>query len=168
MSKLLNVLEDWFLLIGAVLVYLVVVLINPKLSLNGLYSSWSIFKNIFPDIALVFAIIFIINLLLDEKKLAGWFGKKSGWVGWLLAVVLGIASAGPIYTWYPLLADLRDKGMKDSLIAVFLYNRAIKPQLIPIMAFYFGWIFVVVLSFYMIIASIINGLLVDKIIRRLP
>lgn len=165
MSKLLNVLEDWFLLIGAILVYLVMVLISPELSLNGLYFSWSIFKSIFPDIVLVFAIIFITNLFIEEKQLAKWFGNKSGWVGWLLAVVLGIASAGPIYAWYPLLADLRDKGMKDSLIAVFLYNRAIKPQLIPMMAFYFGWIFVAVLTFYMIFASIINGLIVGKLMR---
>jgi len=63
------------------------------------------------------------------------------------------------------LADLRDKGMANSYIVVFLYNRAIKPQLLPIMIYYFGWLFVAVLTFYMIIASIINGLIVNKIME---
>jgi len=64
--------------------------------------------------------------------------------------------------WYPLLADLKEKGMKNSLIATFLYNRAIKIPLIPITIYYFGIKLTIILTIYMIIFSIINGILVGK------
>jgi len=40
------------------------------------------------------------------------------------------------------LKELRKKGAADSLIAVFLGNRAVKPFLLPIMISYFGWVYV--------------------------
>jgi hypothetical protein len=48
---------------------------------------------------------------------------------------------GPIYAWYPLLKELREKGAANSLIAIFLGNRAVKPFLLPIMISYFGWVY---------------------------
>ena len=55
--------------------------------------------------------------------------------------------------------------MKNSLIAVFLYNRAVKPALIPLMIYYFGLSYLIVLTIVMIIFSIINGILVEKILE---
>jgi uncharacterized membrane protein YraQ (UPF0718 family) len=59
-----------------------------------------------------------------------------------------------------MLAELRKHGMKDSLIAAFLYNRAVKIPLIPVMIYYFGWLFTALIMIYMIAFSIINGLIV--------
>ena len=92
-----------------------------------------------------------------------YLGKESGVKGWLLAITMGIVSHGPIYTWYPLLKELRNHGMRTGLLAVFLYNRAVKIPLLPIMIYYFGVVFVVVLTVYMIIASVIEGKLIETI-----
>jgi uncharacterized membrane protein YraQ (UPF0718 family) len=80
----------------------------------------------------------------------------------------GIASSGPIYMWYPLLSDLKEKGMRDSLIAAFLYNRAIKIPLLPMMVHYFGWDFTFALSIYMVLFSVVNGVIVQYLTQRGP
>jgi uncharacterized membrane protein YraQ (UPF0718 family) len=123
----------------------------------------NIFWNIIPVIVLVFGIMFVTNFILTPERTVRYFGKGSGAKGWAVAIVGGILSTGPIYMWYPLLSDLKGRGMKDSLTAAFLYNRAVKIPLMPMMIFYFGWEFTVLLAVYMIIFSIISGVIVGKI-----
>lgn len=92
-----------------------------------------------------------------------YLGKESGVKGWLLSITMGIVNHDSIYTWYPLLKKLRNHGMRTCLLAVFLYNRGVKIPLPPIMIYYFGIVFVVVLTVYMIIASVIEGKLIETI-----
>jgi len=56
-----------------------------------------------------------------------------------------------------LLRDLKEKGAGDSSIAIFLYNRAVKPFLLPIMITYFGWLYVIVLTILTVLASVVIG-----------
>jgi len=107
--------------------------------------------------------MFLTNQFFEARNIVRILGKGSGLRGWLLAISGGIISSGPIYMWYPLLGDLKEKGMKNSFIAAFLYNRAIKIPLIPMMVYYFGWSFTITLSIYMLLFSIVNGLLVEKL-----
>ena len=107
----------------------------------------------------------IMNYIVNPKTIAKYVGEESGIKGWLLSISAGILSHGPIYVWYPLLKDLRNHGMRIGLIAVFIYNRAIKIPLLPLMIYYFGLMFVVVLTIYMIIASVIQGKLIDLVIE---
>ena len=109
----------------------------------------------------------ITNYFVSPKAVSKHVGKGSGVKGWSLAVLAGILIHGPIYVWYPLLKELRDKGMRSGLVAVFLYNRAIKIPLLPLMVFYFGTVFVAVLSMYMVIASIFEGKVIEMIERRI-
>ena len=123
---------------------------------------------IFPILILIFGIMFLTNLLFEAKSIVKILGRASGFRGWILAISGGIISSGPIYMWYPLLGDLKERGMKDSLIAAFLYSRAIKIPLIPMMVHYFGWPFTIVLSVYMVLFSVINGLAVERLTGGKP
>ena len=81
--------------------------------------------------------------------------------GTALAAVAGIISTGPIYAWYPLLKDLREKGAGESSIAIFLYNRAVNHFLLPVMIGYFGWLYVAILIILTILASVVVGFFVS-------
>lgn len=118
---------------------------------------------ILPVLLLVFALMFFSNLLLGQDRVARFVGQGSGLRGWIFAVAGGILSSGPIYMWYPLLSDLRAQGMSERFMAAFLYNRAVKIPLIPMMAFYFGWSFTLVLSVYMVLLSVANGVVVERL-----
>jgi uncharacterized membrane protein YraQ (UPF0718 family) len=108
----------------------------------------------------------VTNYFINVNKIKKYVGEKSGLKGWVIVTIAGILSHGSIYMWYPFLKDLQKHGMKNSLVAVFLYNRAIKIPLLPIMIYYFGLAYVVVLSIYMVIASIVEGKIIETIERR--
>lgn len=155
----------WIFLIIVAIIYLIAALANFNLAKSAFLESAVLFKEVIPILALVFLFIFFSNFFLDAKKISLFVGKNAKTRGWIISVVGGILSSGPIYMWYPLLADLKEKGMKDSFIAAFLYNRAVKIPMLPMMIYYFGLPFTVILAFYMIIFSIINGVFVEKFLK---
>ena len=98
--------------------------ITPDKTIEALGSSGKIFLHIAAPVTLVFCIIVVINLFLKPTHVASFLGRESGITGMVFSAVGGIISMGPIYAWYPLLKDLREKGAANILIAIFLGNRA--------------------------------------------
>ena len=135
---------------------------------HRLYAATS--SKVLPVLALVLVLIFAIDLLLNPKRVEKYLGRSSGILGWLAAIVVGILSTGPVYAWYAVLHDLRQKGMRTSLVAVVLYSRAVKLPLLPLLVYYFGLGYTMVLAFYLIGFSIIGGLLMERIggMRAVP
>jgi len=144
--------------------YLVLLAVNPGLFLNSAKFFHKIILKIIPVFLLVFSLMTFVNYFITPKKLIKHFEKK-GIKKWLYTIISGILSTGPIYLWYPLLADLKKKGLSYGLVACFLYNRAIKLPLIPLAVLYFGWAYIIILSAVMIIISIIQGLLINKLMK---
>lgn len=155
--------SGWLFLMAMLLAYAVVFAFNQQLFIKSVSGFVKIIINILPVLLLVFALIFIVNLFLQPKQIAKYLGKESGAKGWLIAIISGIISTGPIYMWYPMLADLKERGMRTALVAAFLYARAVKIPLLPLMILYFGWTFTILINVYIILFSVINGFLVEKI-----
>lgn len=151
----------------SIVVYIIISIVDLNLALKSFLTFLDIFKRIILILLVVFLLIFLTNIFLSPETISSHLGNTAGIKGWIISIVGGILSTGPIYLWYPLLADLKERGMKDSFIATFLYNRAIKPPLLPLMIHYFGIKLVVVLTVYMVIFSVINGILVEKIVKLL-
>jgi uncharacterized membrane protein YraQ (UPF0718 family) len=152
------------LLIIVIALYIGFFFTNPKLVSDSFNTFFNLLKSVLPVFVLVFVLIFIFNLILSSKIIIKILGEESGVKGYIFSILFGILSSGPIYMWYPLLSDLKEKGVNNSLITVFLYNRAIKIPLLPMMIFYFGYLFVIILTFFMIVFSVLNGLLVNKLL----
>lgn len=150
-----------YFLIGVILLYAFLVVLEPENAGKSLMASGNLLVQIFPVLVLIVLIMGIMNYFVSPKAVSKHVGKGSGVKGWSLAVLTGILSHGPIYVWFPLLKELRDKGMRSGLVAVFLYNRAIKIPLLPVMVFYFGITYVAVLSIYMVVASIFEGKIIE-------
>ena len=147
--------------IAVIVIYVILFFISPNETGQAIRSSGNMFLGMLIPLGLVFLIMLLINLFLKPAAVAKFLGKGSGIKGIALSVAAGIISTGPIYAWYPLLKDLREKGAGESSIAIFLYNRAVKPFLLPVMIGYFGWLYVVILTILMVVASIIIGFLVS-------
>jgi uncharacterized membrane protein YraQ (UPF0718 family) len=138
-------------------VYAVLFFATPDKAGQALRSSGNVFLSMLIPLGLVFLIMLIINLFLKPAAVAKFLGKGSGIKGILLSAAAGIISTGPIYAWHPLLKDLRNKGAGESSIAIFLYNRAVKPFLLPVMVGYFGWLYVAILIILTVLASVVVG-----------
>ena len=119
---------------------------------------------VLPVLGLVFLLLFIANLVLKPEWIRRYLGSGSGIKGWLAATLGGMLSLGPIYPWYAMLAELREKGMRNALIAAFLYSRAVKLPLLPLMIHYFGVYYTLILCIYLVVFSIISGIVVEKLI----
>lgn len=142
-------------------IYAVLFAVSPDKAVLAIYSSGNVFLNMLIPLGLVFVIILLINLFLKPAAVARFLGKGSGIKGIALSAASGIISTGPIYAWYPLLKDLKEKGAGESSIAIFLYNRAVKPFLLPVMISYFGWLYAVTLIILTILGSVVIGISVD-------
>ena len=157
---------NWLFLISVCLLYLVICVFNTQIALAGLLAFLQLLRRILPILAIVFGLLFLSNLLLDKNLVIRYLGKGARKAGWLIVIITGIISAGPIYLWYPLLSDLKENGMREALIATFLYNRAVKIPLLPMMVFYFGFKLVAILSIYTIVFSVLNGYIVERILIK--
>jgi uncharacterized membrane protein YraQ (UPF0718 family) len=155
----------WYFLAIAIAIYMIIIAIKPSLLAPTLNAFFNTLKKIAPVFILVFAIMFITNYFITPKWLVKHLGKDSSIKSWFIAIVTGIISTGPIYMWYPLLSGLKEHGVRKGLIATFLYARAIKPALIPLMILYFGLAFTITLTVIMVPFSIIQGKILEKIME---
>jgi len=148
------------------MIYGVLFVLIPEQALVALRNSGKLCLNILLPLALVFVVMLALNLFVKPAQIVHLLGSGTNIKGILLSVAAGIISMGPIYVWYPLLRELREKGAGNMPIAVFLYNRAVKPFLLPVMIAYFGWLYVGILTLLTVLASVVNGCLVAILAER--
>lgn len=150
---------SWLFLIGVCTLYVVAFFTNPAVFSSGVLFFYDLVLKILPVFILVFVLMALTNYFVTPAAIVRRLEAR-GVTRWIVAIVGGILSTGPIYMWYPFLADLKDKGLKNDLIACFLYNRAIKIPLLPVMILYFSWKYILVLTLVMIVVSVVQGLLI--------
>lgn len=152
----------WLFLAFTVLIYGLIYLLKPDYGVASLHHFFNMLKDLAPILLLVFVFLWLLEMGKGMKdKLARLAGRDSGPKGWLIAIGGGILSHGPVYAWYPLLQGLQQQGTRPALLASFLYARSIKLPWLPLMAHYFGMGYMLILTLYIALFSIINGWLVE-------
>ncbi|MEJ2329846.1 MAG: permease [Gammaproteobacteria bacterium] len=152
-----------FFMLGVMALYVVVFFLNEQLGRDALDHAGNLLSRLAPVLALVFVLIFLTNLLIRPAWVRTHVGQHSGLKGWAVALVGGMLSVGPVYPWYALLGELKDKGMRPALVAVFLYSRAIKLPLLPLMIHYFGLAYTLLLIAYLLLFSLLNGMAMKRL-----
>ena len=150
-------------LIIVLILYIILLLSDTTHALSGLQKAGSILLSLLPLFLLIITLTALINYFLKPKQIIKHFGKESGAKGVLYAIIGGIISHGPMYAWYGMLQDMRSHGLKDGLIATFMYARAVKLPLLPFMVDLFGLLFTIVMTLYILIASVVQGKVIDNI-----
>ena len=154
-----------FLIIVA-LVYLWLFIADPSLAILGIRNTFSMLLKIFPLLIVVLFFMSIVNLYVESGKIKKHMGKESGIKGIMYAIIAGILVSGPPYVLFPMLRDLKKGGARSGLLAIFLYNRNIKIPYIPVMIYYFGLNFTIIISTLIVLFSILNGMLVEFFVER--
>jgi len=154
-------------LLGIVILgYAIVAFVRFSTTVSALHIAISLLAKILPVMGYVFVLMVFINLFISPQIIIRYVGKTSGSKRWVAAIAGGIISTGPIYLWYALLKELVQKGMSKGVVAAFLYARAIKPFLLPLMVYYFGWKYTAILTVVMIFVSLLQGFLVEKMLEK--
>lgn len=156
-------LGGWLFLLLVLAVYGVIGAVDTETASQALSFSAKVMQNVLPVLVIVLLMLLAADLLLEPKWVKRNLGREAGIKGWFIATVGGVLATGPIYAWYALLQELREKGMRASLAAVFLYSRALKLPLLPLMIHYFGIAYTLVLCLYLLGFSIVSGILMVKL-----
>lgn len=159
-------LGGWLFLAIVLFGYGLSFLLSPDSTTEALAFFRRVMRHMLPILGLVFLLLFIVNLLLAPTKVEHFLGKETGIKGWLLSVVAGVFAMGPIYPWYAVMAELQQKGMRTAFVATFLYSRAVKIPLLPLMVYYFGSTYTIVLCLYLVVFSVINGIVVERLMPQ--
>jgi uncharacterized membrane protein YraQ (UPF0718 family) len=153
-------------LIFIIIVYVVTYFFNPSFIKNSVANFMETLLQLLPILGIVFIAIFFINIFLKPEKIKKHLGYDSGIKGWFYTGVASVLFIGPPYVMFPLLGELKNHGMKYSLLAFFLGNRNVKPVFLPVMIYYFGTLFTIVISFYIIIFAMLTGVIMGRIMQE--
>lgn len=161
-NKLKEIEGKWYFLVIIILAYFFIYIINFGLFSSSLNFFLNLLVKIIPIFVIIFFLMIFVNYFITSEFILKHFKKDKGIKKWVFVVIGGILSSGPIYMWYPLLSDLKERGVSEGLIACFLYNRAIKIPLFPLAIVYFGLKFIIILSLVVIFGSVIQGIIINK------
>ena len=153
-----------FLLI-VVFLYLGTSFFYSQKIVNSIKNSFNLFITILPIFLIVIMFMALVNLI-PNKIVKKYLGKDSKFISWFISSIGGMLSHGPIYSWYPFLESMKKKGMSYGKIATFLYSRAIKIPLLPLMISFFGLKFTIIYNIYLFIFSILQGFSIDIILEK--
>ena len=155
--------NKWIILSLVLALYFILFFVDKTKTINAFKYSFNLFISILPILLIVLIIMFLFNLISDEKfkKMVENSPKHAQYI---VMTILGTLSHGPIYAWYPLMKDLRNKGITNGSISSFLYSRGIKLTFLPALVVYFGLKYTIVLTIYMFVFSYLLGLLIDIIL----
>lgn len=68
----------------------------------------------------IFLILGLLDTWVPKEKVVNHLGAESGWKGAILAVLLGMANAGPLYAAFPAAAVMLKKGASLFNVLVFI------------------------------------------------
>ncbi|TYB30842.1 MAG: permease [Candidatus Mcinerneyibacterium aminivorans] len=157
--------NNFIFLFCVILLYIILSFVNFDKIQKSLIISKNIIFMVLPIFLIVIVFMTIINLV-PNRIIKKYLGKDSKIISWLMAIFGGVFSHGPIYAWYSFLEEMEQKGMSKGRIATFLYSRAIKIPLLPLMISFFGITFTIIYNIWLFIFSIIQGLLIDLIMGK--
>ncbi len=154
------------LLLIIVAIYFILFFLDTTNTQTALNKVSNILITLVPIFAFIIILTALINYFLKPKQIMKHFGQDSGKAGVFYTIIGGILSHGPMYVWYGMLSDMKQHGLKDGLIATFLYSRAVKLPLLPLMIAIFGIPYTIILNIYIIIFAILQGTIIDKLMSK--
>lgn len=135
----LRCVRPWVFPLGVAGIYGLGFFVAPEKVIVSARLCISMGKHLAGPICLALGVMVVFNRFLSPVLVSRFLGRGAGLKGVVFSSMAGILSMGPIYAWYPLFNNLRDKGALVFHVANFMGCRAVKPALLPVMVAYFGW-----------------------------
>lgn len=155
--------KAWAFPAGAALVYVLLFFLDQEKTMTSIQAGERVLLQIALPLSIAFIMMILLNRFLPPSTAVKYLGKDSGLRGMLFSSLAGMVSMGPIYSWYPLLSSMKEKGASTFHVANFMAFRSIKPVLIPIVFGYFGGYFTTVFLLATMIGSLLTAWVVAKL-----
>lgn len=93
---------------------------NREKTLKALLKAWKAFENILPQFLVVILLVSLLLSLLDHQMILRIIGSESGWLGVLLAAIVGAVTLIPGFVAFPTAALLINGGAGYMQIGAFI------------------------------------------------
>lgn len=117
MKKLLK--KYWFLA-AVIIVNLAVLIFQPQMGITALRFTGKNFLNFLFMLTPIFICIGLMDIWIERDTMIKIMGKKSGVGGVLVALLLGVVTAVPLYALLPVAGVLLKKGSQIFNVLLFL------------------------------------------------
>lgn len=112
---------------------------SKEKTILSLKKAWKAFENILPQFLSIIVIIGIMLAILTPGQISKLLGNESGWIGVILAALIGSITLIPGFVAFPLAAALLKNGAGYMQIAAFVSTLMIVGIVtVPVEIKYFG------------------------------
>jgi len=129
-------------------------------------TVYNTFIEVLDIVVAVSIFIVLFQVWVKPPTIVKWLGKGSGLKGFILVCTFPILMGGSLFTVFPLMKTLREKGARQGAIASFITAWGGKAPLLPLETKFLGWPFALVRLGFVIIFAFIMGILMDWIGER--
>ena len=142
-----------------VFLYILLYFVDAPKTLDSLKYFFKNSIKILPVFLLVILLTALINYYFPKERIGQMLQGKPRWQTYVFSLLAGIISMGPVFAWYSLLKNLKDKHLEEGTLVTFFYGKSIKLTLLPIMIGFFGQLFSIIFMVYIAIAALLQGFL---------
>lgn len=131
---------DTYIMYGISLLFLAVSFFKDKKKTKmALKKGWKSFENILPEFLVIILLVGVLLAFLDAELISKIIGSNSGWLGVLLAAVIGSITLIPGFIAFPTAALLLQGGAGYMQIGAFISTlMMVGVVTIPVELKYFG------------------------------
>lgn len=135
-----------------------------KKSVNITFDNTLEMLSIIPPI---FILLGLLDVWVQKETMIKYMGEKSGFVGIMIAFLLGAAAAGPLYAAFPVAGVLLKKGSKLSNVLIFIGAwSTIKIPLLLFEASAMGWKFMLIRFIIDIPGILLIAFITEKLLNK--
>lgn len=150
----------------SLLIGFAVYMLNEQKGMVIAKTVYSTFLEVLDIIIAVSIFIGLFQVWVSPATIVKWLGKGSGPKGFLLVCTFPILMGGSLFTIFPLLRALREKGASSGAIASFITAWGGKAPLLPLKIKFLGWPFALLRLGFVIIFAMAMGVLMERVMEK--
>ncbi|MDW7678190.1 MAG: permease [Bacillota bacterium] len=141
---------------------------DQKRTRMALKKSWKAFENIMPQFLVVFLLVGMMLAVLNPEVISRIIGTESGWLGVLLAAVVGSVTLIPGFIAFPTAALLLQGGAGYMQIGAFISTlMMVGVVTLPVETKYFGRKLAIYRNILAFLFSFLVAFLIEQVVTRL-
>lgn len=136
---------------------------------KGMIVTQTVYLTFFEILDIMVAVSIFIGLFqvwVKPATIVRWLGKGSGVKGFVFVCTFPIFMGGSLFTIFPLLKTLKEKGARIGAIASFITAWGGKAPLLPLETKFLGWPFALLRLSLVVVFAFLMGILMDWVGER--
>ncbi|MPW24445.1 permease [Alkalibaculum sp. M08DMB] len=141
---------------------------NKKKTKMALVKAWKSFENILPEFLGVIMLVGVLLAILNPRVISSFIGNNSGWVGVVIAAIVGSITLIPGFVAFPTAAMILQNGAGIMQIAAFVSSlMMVGVVTLPIEIKYFNKKMAILRNVFGFIFTFIVALIIGKVLNQI-